>query len=54
MAPLLRARLGRTAAELPLARLLQGGTWDAGRRIARERRADGSPPLVAMSDGTVF
>jgi hypothetical protein len=54
MAPLLRARLGLAAAELPLARLLQGGTWDAGRKIARERRADGSPPLVVLSDGTVF
>jgi hypothetical protein len=52
LAPMLRIRLG--AAELPLARLLQGGTWDAGRRIARERRADGSPPLVVLSDGTVF
>lgn len=54
IAPLVRARLGLTAAELPLARLLQGGTWDAGRRIARERRADGAPPLVVLSDGTVF
>ena len=54
VAPLVRARLGLTAAELPLARLLQGGTWDAGRRIARERRADGAPPLVVLSDGTVF
>jgi Protein of unknown function (DUF1688) len=54
LAPMLRARLGRSAADLPLARLLQGGTWDAGRRIARERRADGSPPLVVASDGTVF
>jgi hypothetical protein len=54
LAPLLRLRLGRSAAELPLARLLQGGTWDAGRRIARERREDGSPPLVVASDGTVF
>jgi hypothetical protein len=54
LAPMLRVRLGRSAAELPLARLLQGGTWDAGRRIARERRADGSPPLVVASDGTVF
>jgi len=33
---------------------LQGGTWDAGRKIARERRADGGPPLVMQSDGTVF
>ena len=54
LAPMPRVRLGRSAAELPLARLLQGGTWDAGRRIARERRADGSPPLVVASDGTVF
>ncbi len=52
LAPMLRARLG--AEDLPLARLLQGGTWDAGRRIATERRADGSPPLVIQSDGTVF
>jgi hypothetical protein len=52
LAPMLRARLA--AADLPLARLLQGGTWDAGRRIAREWRADGSPPLVVQSDGTVF
>jgi hypothetical protein len=54
LAPLLRARLGATADELPLARLLQGGTWEAGRRIAHERREDGGPPLVILSDGTVF
>jgi len=52
LAPMLRDRLDR--ADLPLARLLQGGTWDAGRRLARERRPDGSPPLVVLSDGTVF
>jgi hypothetical protein len=52
LAPLLRMRLG--APSLPLACLLQGGTWDAGRRIANKRRADGSPPLVVQSDGTVF
>ena len=51
--PLLRDRLG-SPSELPLARVLQGGTWDAGRRIARERRADGGPPIVVQSDGTVF
>jgi Protein of unknown function (DUF1688) len=33
---------------------LQGGTWQAGRAIAQERRADGSPPLRLISDGTVF
>jgi len=54
IAPLLRARLGVSTQETPLARLLQGGTWDAGRRIAGERRPDGAPPLVVRSDGTVF
>lgn len=49
-----RARLGKTAAEMPLARILEGGTWAAGRRIAREKRADGGPPLIIASDGTVF
>jgi Protein of unknown function (DUF1688) len=54
LAPLVRARLARTEAELPLARLLQGGTWAAGRRIANQRRADGSPPITVASDGSVF
>ena len=54
IAPLVRHRLGKTAAELPLAAILEGGTWAAGRRIARERRADGSPPLNIASDGSVF
>jgi hypothetical protein len=49
-----RRRLGRTAEELPLAKVLEGGTWAAGRRIARELRADGGPPLSIISDGTVF
>ncbi|MEE8188355.1 MAG: URC4/urg3 family protein [Kiloniellales bacterium] len=49
-----RARLEKSAAELPLAKILEGGTWSAGRRIARERRADGSPPIKVVSDGTVF
>ena len=46
--------LGKTAEELPLARVLEGGTWAAGREIARELREDGSPPLRIDSDGTVF
>jgi hypothetical protein len=50
----LRARLGLDAASLPLASILQGGTWTAGRVLALERRADGSPPIKVMSDGTVF
>ncbi|PDT76808.1 URC4/urg3 family protein [Bradyrhizobium sp. C9] len=49
-----RRRLGLDAAALPLAKILEGGTWAAGRRLARERRADGSPPIKIISDGTVF
>jgi hypothetical protein len=50
----LRHRLGRDATSLPLAKILEGGTWAAGRRLARERRADASPPVKVISDGTVF
>lgn len=53
LAPLVRALLGRTAEQMPLACLLEGGTWAAGREIAKELR-DGSPPLQIDSDGTVF
>jgi Protein of unknown function (DUF1688) len=49
-----RRRLGLDANSLPLAKILQGGTWTAGRLLARERRADASPPVKVISDGTVF
>ncbi|HLQ89068.1 MAG TPA: URC4/urg3 family protein [Xanthobacteraceae bacterium] len=54
LAAVVRAKLGSTAAELPLAKVLEGGSWAAGRKIARARRADGSPPIKIASDGTVF
>jgi len=54
LAALVRQRLGRTAEELPLACILEGGTWAAGRELAAELRSDGSPPLKIDSDGTVF
>ena len=54
IAPLVRERLGVTAEDFPLARVLEGGTWAAGRVIAREKRADGGPPFKINSDGTVF
>jgi hypothetical protein len=54
LAQQLRTRLGLDAEAFPLARVLQGGTWAAGRLIARERRADGSPPIKVVSDGTVL
>ena len=49
-----RKRLNRDATELPLAKILEGGTWSAGRGIARERRDDGTPPIRVLSNGTVF
>lgn len=53
-ADLIRASLKMTPAELPLAKVLQGGTWVAGRRIAAEKRAGGGPPIKYASDGTLF
>jgi hypothetical protein len=49
-----RKALGKTAGELPLAKILQGGTWSAGRKIAAKMRPDGGSPLKIKSDGTVF
>lgn len=54
LAERIRAKLGRTPETLPLASILEGGTWAAGRAIAFARRPDGSPPLKVISDGTVF
>jgi hypothetical protein len=54
LADAVRAGLGVTAAQFPLARILEGGTWAAGRRIAAERRPGGAPPVQIDSDGTVF
>ena len=62
LAPLVRDRLaaGRPdpladrARSLPLAALLEGGSWTAGRIIAAELRPGGGPPVTIVSDGTVF
>ena len=54
IAPLVRERLSVSAEQFPLARVLEGGTWAAGRILAREKRADAEPPFVIESDGTVF
>jgi len=54
LADIVRQRLGRDAQQLPLPKILQGGTWAAGRTIAQRLRADSSPPLRVISDGTVF
>ncbi|HZM08417.1 MAG TPA: URC4/urg3 family protein [Methylocella sp.] len=50
----IREKLNMNPIELPLAKILEGGTWATGRAAARERRIDGSPPILVASDGTVF
>lgn len=50
----LRQTLNLSPAQLPLAKLLQGGTWTAGRQIAAQKRPGGPPPITLLSDGTVF
>jgi hypothetical protein len=54
LAAVMRTKLNMDAAALPLASILEGGTWAAGRALARARRSDGSPPIMVISDGTVF
>jgi hypothetical protein len=54
LADAMRHRLKMDERSLPLAKVLEGGTWSAGRLIARKLRSDGSPPVKVASDGTVF
>ncbi len=54
IAATLRQKLHQTEEELPLVKVLQGGTWTAGRRIAAEKRSGGISPIAIASDGTVF
>jgi hypothetical protein len=53
LAPLVREQLGLSAEQMPLACVLEGGTWAAGRALAQQLHA-GQPPLNIQSDGTVF
>lgn len=55
LAILIRDRLAVGAADLPLANILEAGTWKAGRETARRLRpATCSPPIAIISDGTLF
>ncbi len=54
VADLVRKRLKLSAEELPLAAVLEGGTWATGRRLARQKRPGGTPPIAILSTGTVF
>ena len=52
LAERVRAKLGKTLAEeLPLAKVLEGGTWAAGREIARGAPS-GRRPAAAASSAT--
>jgi len=53
VAPRVRKVLNRTEEDMPLACVLEGGTWAAGRALAQRLR-NGAPPLMIESDGTVF
>jgi hypothetical protein len=54
LAEQVRSRLGPNAAELPLAKILEGGSWAAGREIAAERRPGGTAPLAIIGNGVLF
>ncbi|ETO10579.1 hypothetical protein RFI_26798 [Reticulomyxa filosa] len=49
-----RKQLGKTKSELSLSKILEGGTWRAGRELAYTLRPTGAPPIRIRSDGTVF
>ena len=52
--PIIRDKLGLSEEQFPLAKVLEGGTWSAGRQLAIERRGNTNPPINILSDGTVF
>ncbi|KAJ8908582.1 hypothetical protein NDN08_005287 [Rhodosorus marinus] len=47
-------RLGESEQTMPMGRILEGGTWRAGREIAAEKRPGGLPPIEIDSTGDVF
>ncbi|KQT10694.1 URC4/urg3 family protein [Ramlibacter sp. Leaf400] len=53
LAGAVRRELSQDEEHLPLACVLEGGTWAAGREMAQRTRG-GLPPLQVHSDGTVF
>tara|TARA_R110000868_G_scaffold117600_14_gene312466 strand:- start:4240 stop:5421 length:1182 start_codon:yes stop_codon:yes gene_type:complete len=54
LAAKIQKALGKTPKDFPLAKVLEGGSWWAGRRIAAKKRPGGVPPINIISDGTVF
>ncbi|ETO10243.1 hypothetical protein RFI_27134, partial [Reticulomyxa filosa] len=54
VADYVRKYIGKTKTEFPLAKVLEGGTWRAGRELAFKLRPSGNSPIKIRSDGTVF
>ncbi|MAW07377.1 MAG: uracil phosphoribosyltransferase [Halobacteriovoraceae bacterium] len=54
IASLIRKKLKISSIDFPLPKVLEGGTWHAGRKIAKHHRPYGTPPIKIISDGTVF
>jgi hypothetical protein len=53
VADAVRRKMDIDETRLPLAKVLEGGSWAAGRALAETQRG-GLPPLKVISDGTVF
>ena len=51
---MIQKKLNKSPSEFPLGKILEGGTWHAGRRLSFSKRANGNPPIMIKSDGTVF
>lgn len=54
LAEKVRQELKRDLEAFPLAKVLQGGTWSLGRKVAYAKRPGGGSPLALKADGTVF
>ena len=50
----IRTKLNKDKSQLSLAQILEGGTWSAGRAIAKQRRPNAVPPIKYTADGTLF
>jgi hypothetical protein len=54
LAEKIRRQLGVSAESFPLAKVLQGGTWAAGRKLAETLRPNAGSPIRVVSNGSVF
>lgn len=54
LAEAVRGELGLSPEALPLARVMAGGSWVAGRQIAQAKRPGGTPPVQLEGDGTLY